>query len=78
MSKAVKCPVCEGIGEIVVEETTANVGGFSSCHGCNGKGWIQIRDDSYPSWEEVLPHLSSESSKAISIAMGWMNRPKAP
>ena len=33
--KAVLCPVCNGAGK-VKEET---------CHGCGGKGWVEVRGE---------------------------------
>jgi len=47
MAKAVTCPVCDGKG------TVSNMGynGHTStlteitCHGCGGKGWVEVSDD---------------------------------
>lgn len=44
MSKAELCPVCKGKGKL-------NIGlhdGECTCHGCNGKGWVEVGCD-YPS-----------------------------
>jgi len=35
--KAVLCPVCNGSGKYYV----------SPCHGCDGRGWVEIGDDWY-------------------------------
>ena len=35
--KPVLCPVCNGRGK--VEEKT--------CHGCGGKGWVEVAEDYY-------------------------------
>lgn len=35
MSKAVKCPVCEGKGKL-----SSMIG----CHGCQGKGWVEVSE----------------------------------
>ena len=36
---AVKCPVCEGHGEV----NAFNVpGSLKPCHGCDGKGWVKV------------------------------------
>ena len=35
--RAVKCPVCNGSGKY--EKKT--------CHGCNGKGWVEVTEN-YP------------------------------
>ncbi len=41
MAQAVKCPVCGGVGCVY--------GGFETgtmpqqtCHGCDGKGWVEV------------------------------------
>lgn len=43
--KAVKCPVCGGKGKIV-KGTAFTTGGVVEnsevCHGCNGKGWVEV------------------------------------
>lgn len=45
MAKAVKCPVCEKKGCLIIE------GKEKKCHGCFGKGWIEISEDNvYPWW----------------------------
>jgi DnaJ-class molecular chaperone len=45
MAKAVKCPVCGGKGKIV-KETAFTTGGIVEnsevCHGCDGKGWVEV------------------------------------
>jgi len=44
--KAVVCPICNGSGKISVEEPTT-AGGMKTCHGCGGKGWVEIHNDFY-------------------------------
>jgi len=36
--KAQICPICSGEGKYKNKE----------CHGCGGKGWIEVREDYYP------------------------------
>lgn len=36
--KAVKCPVCDGSGKYKEKE----------CHGCDGKGWVEVKEDCQP------------------------------
>lgn len=38
MAHAEKCPVCEGSGKYENRE----------CHGCQGKGWVQVGDGVVP------------------------------
>lgn len=50
MSHAEVCPVCKGNGKIFDKTipncggTTANIYNLGTCHGCNGKGWVQVED----------------------------------
>lgn len=51
MSHAELCPVCKGTGKVNEKE----------CHGCQGKGWIEIGDSIpyYPCdriWSEDTTH----------------------
>jgi len=48
--KAQLCPVCNGTGKYQdrsgnVPDTTLTVT-FRDCHGCGGKGWVQVDGDS--------------------------------
>ena len=46
--KAVKCPVCEGTGVYRWTYPTDTVSERSStCHGCGGKGWVEVHEDNY-------------------------------
>ena len=36
-----KCPVCQGEGQIPFGITSES----KECHGCKGKGWVEVRDD---------------------------------
>ena len=44
MSKAVLCPVCNGIGKIYggFEDGTVPM---QECHGCNSRGWVDVSDN---------------------------------
>ena len=48
MSQAVLCPVCNGSGNITPSVSNGSTAMPTShtCHGCSGKGWIEIDDDS--------------------------------
>ena len=35
--KAVLCPVCNGLGKYKKK----------SCHGCEGKGWVSVEEDTF-------------------------------
>ena len=45
MSKAVKCPICEGKGKAAPEGMWAgSPDSYPTCHGCDGKGWVEVGD----------------------------------
>jgi len=50
MVKAVKCPVCGGTGKYTPPNDfkTTDVPQERTCHGCNGKGWVEIGSSDYP------------------------------
>ena len=43
--KAVICPICKGTGKATQYPKEGETG---TCHGCGGKGWIEIREDYVP------------------------------
>lgn len=49
MSKATICPVCHGTGK-VTKTTVGTAGGTFEvdCHGCGGRGWVEVSDDPMP------------------------------
>lgn len=57
MAHAEKCPVCNGHGQIEQlpnkDDSTNMKNNFVTCHGCNGTGWVTVKDDdgnwTYPS-----------------------------
>ena len=51
MAHAEICPICNGKG--IIEEEVGSTGKKITkvCHGCGGKGWIEVRDDHcYSPW----------------------------
>ena len=42
MSEAVLCPVCVGSG---FTPTPGYTSCTKQCHGCNGKGWVEVGGD---------------------------------
>lgn len=80
MVNAVKCPVCNGVGEVSTE--AAKCVGLSMafgrditeenlkiwrqrviCHGCNGRGWVEVSDNINP-WlplpVKIQPHIKTD------------------
>ncbi len=57
MSKAVKCPVCNGKG--TKDGMDENVGGTTPfCHGCSGKGWVTVLrelSEPYAGYSTIYP-----------------------
>lgn len=51
MSHAEKCPICYGKGK--VQETsgfgTSQKKADRTCHGCGGKGWVEVADTLFQS-----------------------------
>jgi len=51
MAHAEKCPVCDGERILrYIDETRVtgiHLGGETEkqCHGCNGKGWVEVKDN---------------------------------
>jgi hypothetical protein len=48
MSKAQICPVCNGIGKYSDSHNGCTIS--RDCHGCGGKGWIEVGGCDYPSY----------------------------
>mgnify|MGYP001581684880 CR=1 FL=1 len=45
MAKAVLCPVCKGFGKVVANRdpnSSAADERTNYCHGCGGKGWVEV------------------------------------
>ena len=62
--KAVICPVCWGKG--VIKDVTDEGMEDKTCHGCNGKGWVEVGENypyippcPYPHPSEQVPHWQS-------------------
>jgi DnaJ-class molecular chaperone len=45
--KAERCPVCYGTGKYTdpSDPMTTAVPGPRTCHGCAGKGWVEVQQD---------------------------------
>ncbi len=56
MSKAELCPVCKGCGKIF-GHGDAGTCPTETCHGCDGKEWVEVSDNFYP----ILPPQSLPS-----------------
>lgn len=41
--KPVRCPICEGKGRIL-DGIPTSVLDADQCHGCGGRGWIEVRE----------------------------------
>lgn len=47
MAHAEKCPVCSGTGKSEPDKV---------CHGCDGKGWVTVKDDDSGNWTYPVPY----------------------
>ncbi len=50
MGNAVKCPICMGDGEVLPPNSQQ----IAPCHGCDGKGWVQMNDNEFYPPNQVL------------------------
>ena len=57
MRHAELCPVCNGSGKVIASQSTDVTVRTKKCHGCNGKGWVEIGID-YSS----IPYISYYTS----------------
>jgi hypothetical protein len=48
------CPICHGKGEIGTGQHNTTGETKKTCHGCHGKGWIEVSNGFYPI--VVQPH----------------------
>ena len=53
MTHAEKCPVCGGKGNARKGNSEPNEGPLD-CHGCNGKGWVEVEDHISPPSETLF------------------------
>jgi DnaJ-class molecular chaperone len=65
---AEKCPVCDGSGKYCVRNEMQRINdkiGFKrheeTCHGCGGKGWVEVRN-SECEWTISTPWATSAPS----------------
>ncbi len=72
MAHAERCPICYGKGQI----NNVNPGDtcaerWETCHGCSGRGWIEIQDTNVypyyppaplnPTWAPSIPYTTCQS-----------------
>lgn len=51
--KAVICPVCKGTGQVFGQLTPTVP---QKCHGCDGKGWVEVQEDPVDIKPYILPN----------------------
>ena len=66
MAHAEKCPICEGRGKYWPEGWCASEP--ADCYGCDGKGWIEVRDG-------VFPLIDPNPTGTVPQAWPWGFRP---
>ena len=70
MSHAEKCPVCDGSGKVHSDDTKS---AFCMCHGCDGKGWVEVGDSNIP-----VPYLVPVPTPAPVHPWPWQPVPYKP
>ncbi len=61
MAHAQICPICEGVGKLRcfngVRVTGIEINGEKEeqCHGCGGKGWVEVGESSCPTIPQYYP-----------------------
>ena len=70
--KAVKCPICKGRGKITKptpkwEGTITDEEICEQCYGCNGKGWVEVHEETTPKKTgfEIGPGITYTPSRPI-------------
>ena len=63
--KAVLCPVCFGKGKIANLDKISNAGKVS-CHGCFGRGWVEVHEERISFMPALNEHL-----KTMCDHLGW-------
>ncbi len=57
--KAVRCPICVGTGTYweVNHDASPPVGYYRTCHGCEGKGWVEVHEEEHnkPWYPAIIP-----------------------
>ncbi len=56
---AVKCPICEGEGVIVVKGETVTAKALKTCHGCDGRGWVEVDGEQSDCQMQILNYQLS-------------------
>jgi len=71
--KPVICPVCNGSGQYkAVFPADTCVARFRQCHGCDGKGWVEVHGDMPAHYEEFL----SSYPDPLQVELGWRWQPE--
>ena len=61
MAHAEKCPVCNGEGKLPSDGSSTSSAIKTTCHGCKGKGWVEIADA--PSEDNEVHFITNFSVK---------------
>jgi len=61
MAKAVLCPVCNGSGQYEYSSYSNGTSAIKTisqpCHGCNGKGWVEVAEEPQPYYiDPIYPY----------------------
>ena len=68
--KAVICPVCKGSGVINIEVEGSATGPYmKTCHGCSGKGWVEISDVDECGWPQKQEDSPMDEGRIVPEAV---------
>ena len=78
MTHAERCPVCNGSGKYV-ESTyfTITAPIEKTCHGCLGKGWVEVRDDYQYHWN-TYPIYGKETTGTYTVQFSSQQDQRSP
>jgi hypothetical protein len=79
MAHAETCPVCGGTGivdkKIAVGGTVREITSNEDCHGCDGKGWVEVGRDDPPvvvPWGPYVPNPWPETHEPTINIGDWV------
>ena len=77
--KAVLCPICNGKGEVTPNWDSWDHRTLVKCHGCDGKGWVEITEgeSQWKPYPGIYIHSGSDPDKCPACRSDRNNPPLA-
>lgn len=77
MTHSERCPICLGSGKLLYQnyfnESSCSNTSEHTCHGCTGKGWIEV-NDSYPVFS-IIPKCTCGTNTTAPCPIHNINVP---